>query len=132
VSVENGYRLMYAFRDAGYYFANVKIERSDSGEYMRDKEVIARYMRAGDERASFQEPRLLNGLEVIGLEKDTIDIGGVIGMYTAFLDRGYLVVTAYLLNQEKKKRRFNTIEEYRALRDRFLDDLTACVASAVH
>jgi hypothetical protein len=132
VSVQTGHRVMYAFEDAGYFFANVKIERSNPLEYERDKEVIVRQLRTIDGGNGFLGRRDMHGMPVFGSETDTLDRGGTIGIHTAFLDADHVVVTVYLLNQGKKNRRFNTIEEYRALRDRFLDDLTACVASAVH
>jgi len=39
------------------------------------------------------------------------------------------VTTIYFLNQEPKDRSFQTMEEYRAMRDRFLDIYTACAES---
>lgn len=129
VSVREGHRVMYAFQDAGYYFANVKIERSDFAVYPRDKEVILRQLRSIDD--GVQGDSVLNGMEVHWNEADSLDLGGTVGIYTIFLDRDHVVVTAYLLNQGKTHRRFGTMAEYRAVRDRFLDGLTRCVLEAV-
>lgn len=134
VSVQSGHRLMYAFPDAfaaaGYFFANVKIERSDSAEYTRDKEILARSYRLSIGAREDYSTWSVNGLPVHAVEADTLDHGGVIGMYTAFLDRDHLVITAYLLNQGTAHRRYDTMAEYRAVRDRFLDGLTACALEA--
>jgi hypothetical protein len=129
VSVMTGHRIMYGYQDVGYFFANVKIERSDSAHYERDKEVIVRYHKSLQNEAAYSA-WTLNEFTLHANESDSLNRGGVIGMYTGFLDREHLVVTAYLLNQGKMKRRFHTMEEYRALRDRFLNDLTTCVAAA--
>jgi hypothetical protein len=131
VHVEQGVRVGHAFRDADYLFANVKVERGGK-RYSREKGWILEQHRAQKgvrQKGMRQEEWLLNGLTVYGSEEDTLDHGGVIGMYTAFRDTSRLVITAYLLNQGQKARRFGTIEEFRALRAGFLDRLTACVDS---
>ena len=133
VSVTTGHRLMYAYRNAGYFFANVKIEQSNAAEYVRDKEVIERHLRSlrsTEDTNSVYSRRVMNGMPLHSYEANVLDEGGVIGIYTAFADRDHLVITAYLLNQGEKNRRFHTLAEYRILRDRFLDDLTACVTRA--
>jgi hypothetical protein len=130
VSVRTGHRMMYAFKDAGYFFANVKIEQSYSGKYARDKEAILRATRSLQDTGMILAERVVNTLPLLEYENTELDRGGVVGMYTIFFDRDRLVITAYLLSQEKRHRRFNTIGEYRALRDRFLDDLTTCVTAA--
>lgn len=56
--------------------------------------------------------------------------GGPIGTYVLFDDSRRMIVTVYFLNQRPGRRRFKTIEEYRTLRDRFLDDYTTCMARA--
>src|SRR5882762_6154379 len=40
VSVVDGYRVMFAYKDLFYFFANVKIEQSDPASYLRDKERV--------------------------------------------------------------------------------------------
>src|SRR6266550_9072397 len=40
VSVIDGYRVMFAYTDLTYYFANVKIEQSISDSYAHDKEIL--------------------------------------------------------------------------------------------
>ena len=68
----------------------------------------------------------MNGLDVRGLDRDKLE-GGVLGLYLLLDDTGRMVTTIYFLNQEPKDRSFQTIEEYRVMRDRFLATYTACI-----
>jgi hypothetical protein len=54
--------------------------------------------------------------------------GGPIGTYVLFDDSRKMIVTVYFLNQRAGRRQFRTIEEYRTLRNRFLEDYTTCIA----
>jgi len=140
VSVIDGYRVMFAYKDLLYYFANVKIEQSDAQSYAQDKEVIVRSLKnlASTKQAtkSIYADRIeLNGFEHYGADRDVIDVGGVMGIHVLFDERRHLVITIYVLNQDngpgniffKNKRRFNDINEYRVLRDDFLDGYSACL-----
>jgi hypothetical protein len=49
-------------------------------------------------------------------------------LYLLFDDASRMVTTIYFLNQEPKDRSFQTIEEYRAMRDRFLSTYTSCAS----
>ena len=68
----------------------------------------------------------LNGFEAHGLDRERLE-GGVLGVYLLFDDPAHSVTTIYLLNQEPQDRKFQTIEEYQSLRDRFLRSYTACI-----
>jgi hypothetical protein len=73
---------------------------------------------------------MLNGFEHYGIDRDKIDVGGQVGIHVLFYDRDHLVITIYILNQyrtELSKRRFTNIEEYRTLRDEFLDRYSSCL-----
>jgi hypothetical protein len=48
------------------------------------------------------------------------------GIYLVLDDANRTVSTIYFLNQYAEKRSFQTIEEYRQQRDRFLVGYTAC------
>ena len=45
VSVVDGYRVMFAYPDLTYYFANVKIEQSAPDSYALDKEVLVNQLK---------------------------------------------------------------------------------------
>jgi len=140
VSVLDGYRVMFAYRDLLYFFANVKVELSDPQSYEEDKrKVIADLKRAAStERVSkviYSDKTILNRFEHYCVDRDVIDVGGTIGIHVLLYDPKHLTITAYLLNQDDKdrfrslfgKRRFHNIDEYRALRDDFLNHYSECL-----
>ena len=69
---------------------------------------------------------MLSGLDVRGLDRDKLE-GGVLGLYLLLDDSSRMVTTIYFLNQEPRDRSFQTMEEYRGMRDRFLVTYTGCV-----
>jgi hypothetical protein len=60
------------------------------------------------------------------LDREKLE-GGVLGIYLFFDNSAHVVTNIYLLNQEPQNRKFQTIEEYRQLRDRFLVSYSACI-----
>lgn len=136
VSVVDGYRIMFAYPDLTYYFANVKIEQSAPDSYARDKETLVNQLKhyTGTKEATgmiFTDQVLVNGFEHYGLDRDKIDIGGQVGTHILFFDPAHLVVTIYFLNQSKavflNNRRFENIKQYRELRDDFLTHYSECL-----
>jgi hypothetical protein len=136
VSLLDGYRVMFAFPDLPYYFANVKIEESAADSYEQDKQIIIdqlKYFTTVKEATAmiFSDKTSLNGFDHYGLDRDKIDVGGVIGTHVLFYDSDYLVVTINFLNQSKavflNNRRFETIEEYGEIRDKFLNSYSQCL-----
>lgn len=144
VSVVDGYRVMFAYPDLTYYFANVKIEQSAPESYAADKRILAdelKYYSAIKEATAmiFTDRKILNGFEHYGIDRDKIDVGGQVATHVLFYDPAHLVVTIYFLNQSKavflNKRRFETIEQFHELRDEFLNSYSKClkrVADAQH
>ena len=144
VSVVDGYRVMFAYPDLTYYFANVKIEQSAPESYAADKKILAdelKYYSAIKEATAmiFTDRKILNGFEHYGIDRDKIDVGGQVATHVLFYDPAHLVVTIYFLNQSKavflNKRRFETIEQFHELRDEFLNSYSKClkrVADAQH
>jgi hypothetical protein len=141
VSVVDGYRVMFSYKDVRYYYANVKIEQSDPASYVQDKERIINSLKhvassKNNTNVIYAYKMILNGFEHYGTDRDVIDIGGTIGTHVLYLDSDNLIVTIYFLNQDDKttgsllwggKRRFNNIEEYRTLRDEFLSRYSECL-----
>ena len=132
VSVGEGYRVMLAFPDTDP-FVNLKIERSVPGHYAADKQIILDQLqflagRSKPEGAVTVERSVDKGIDIAALKalNDSRLEGGVVSMVTLFDDEQEVIATAYLLNQ--KRRAFQTLEEYKSLRDRFIDDLTSCMA----
>lgn len=136
VSVIDGYRVMFAFPDLTYYFANVKIEQSAADSYEQDKQILINQLKhfttTKDTTAIvFTDKILLNGFDHYGIDRDKVDVGGQMGTHVLFDDQNHLVVTIYFLNQSKavfgNNRRFETIKQYRDLRDDFLNSYSQCL-----
>src|SRR5689334_8940635 len=136
VSLLDGYRVMFAYPDLPYFFANVKIEQSSADSYEQDKQILIdqlKYYTTTKEPTAmiFADKTALNGFEHYSLDRDKIDVGGTIGTHVLFYNPKHLVVTIYFLNQSKaaffNKRRYETIGEYRQLRDDFLNAYSACL-----
>ena len=136
VSVVDGYRVMFAYPDLTYYFANVKIEQSAPDSFAADKEAIVNELKhyssiKVDHPMKFQDKIILNGFEHYGMDRDKIDVGGQVGIHVLFHNEAHLVVTIYFLNQSKavllNNRRFEDIKQYRELRDDFLNSYSECL-----
>ena len=144
VSVIDGYRVMFAYPDLTYYFANVKIEQSAPDSYAADKEVLVNQLKHYSSLKEahpmiFEDKTMLNGFEHYGMDRDKIDVGDQVGIHVLFYDPAYLVVTIYFLNQSKavflNNRRYEDIKQFRELRDDFLNSYSEClkrVADAKH
>ena len=136
VSVVAGYRVMFAYPDLTYYFANVKIEQSAPDSYAADKEVLVNQLKhySSIKEAHpmiFADKTILNGFEHYGMDRDKIDVGDQVGIHVLFYDSAHLVVTIYFLNQSKavllNNRRYEDIKQFRELRDAFLNSYSECL-----
>jgi hypothetical protein len=121
---------MFAYPDRDFY-ANVKVEILPEKNYAETRQSLIDnfdYMlNSGDGNTrNYALKPTLNGLDVRGLDRDKLE-GGVLGVYLLLDDSSRMVTTIYFLNQEPKDRSFQTLEEYRAQRDRFLATFAACV-----
>jgi hypothetical protein len=148
VSLADGYRVMLAYPSTEF-FANVKVELSQDSRYPADKRTVVESVRylanqsSKEARTSVPIDRpAYRGVDVYGVNFPTIDFyiannpptlgGGPIGTYVLFDDFRKMIVTVYFLNQRSGRRQFKTIEEYRTLRDRFLEDYTTCMARTAY
>jgi hypothetical protein len=127
IDLEAGMRIMFAYPLTDFY-ANVKAERlpADRFEPLK-KDLLANFEHLAHTstiNTSLRSP--LHGFEAYGLDREKLE-GGVLGIYLLFRNPDHTVTTIYLLNQEPTSRKFQTMDEYRALRDRFLDSYSACI-----
>ena len=136
VSVVAGYRVMFAYPDLPYYFANVKIEQSDPDSYVADKEILINQLKHHSSIKEahpmiFEDKKMLNDFEHYGMDRDKIDTGDQVGIHVLFYDSAHLVVTIYFLNQSKaaffNNRRYEDIKGYREVRDDFLNSYSECL-----
>ena len=130
ISLADGYRVMVAYNDQRDWFANIKAEKSVAGEYERDKqnaiENLKWAMSVGTEMET-QEPVKISFGEYEGYAsaRRTL-VGNMLGIYVLFSDADATITTFYFINQNSNRKRFQTIEEWRVVRDEFLKTYTAC------
>lgn len=132
ISLVDGYRVMVAYNNDRDWFANVKAEKSMAGEYQRDKEGVIENLKwaaSTSKELESQEPVSLtfNGYEGYGTSKRTLTTGDMLGIYVLFSDAEHTITTLYFINQNVKRKRFQTIEEWKAVRDEFLNTYTTCI-----
>ena len=118
---------MFAYPDTDFY-ANVKTELLPSANYSQLKQILLdglQHLAPGNTiNVALKSP--INGLEAHGLDRNKLD-GGVLGVYLFFDNTAHVVTTIYFLNQEPQSRKFQTLDEYHQLRDRFLDSYSSCI-----
>jgi hypothetical protein len=156
VSVIAGYRAMYAYPGTEY-FANVKVEQSAAGqfevdrrimeeaihsEYRRKKERIDTYFATNPQVKERAEANRLKGRDYIELEEGMRNgisyvsyVENVVGLTGATISQVHffvpstgISVTAYLIKQQRAK--FKDIQEFRSLRQEFIDGYSAFLASS--
>jgi hypothetical protein len=131
VGMVEGRRVMFAYPDKDFY-ANVKVEILPEKNYAESRQFLIDsfdYALASGKESTrnYGLKPTLNGMDVRGLDRDKLE-GGVLGLYLLFDDASRMVTTIYFLNQEPKDRSFQTMGEYRAMRDRFLATYTTCAS----
>jgi hypothetical protein len=133
ISLADGYRVMVAYNDDRDWFANIKAEKSVTAEYEQDKERALENLKwaaSTSKELESQEPVKVSfgEYEGYGTSKRTLT-GNMLGIYVLFSDVDRTITTFYFINQNPKRKRFQTVEEWRVLRDGFLSTYTTCVKS---
>lgn len=131
ISLADGYRVMVSYNENKDWFANIKVEKSVTADYEQDKERVIENLKwaaSTSKELESQEPiKILFGeYEGYGTSKRTL-IGNMLGIYVLLSDVDHTIITFYFINQNPKRKRFQTIEEWRILRDEFLKTYTTCV-----
>ncbi len=128
VSVVDGYRVAYSFPRT-FHFANLKAERSDPSRYAEDKQIVTRNLADmakadGDTALADFSDRGFSGQTLAKKELR----GTTLAITQIFSDEDSVIVTIYFMNQVPEMRRFQTHEEFIALRDSFIRGYVECVA----
>lgn len=132
IHILDGRRILFAYGLGGDYFANVKPELLPADTWAAQKSTLLDEIQAM-QRADFMMrpnttlPETMHGLEVHGFDRTDLN-GGTLGFYQLFDNAQHIATSIYFVNQQPLTRRFQTIEEYRDLRTRFLAAYTGCVA----
>jgi len=128
VSVVDGYRVAYSFPRT-LHFANLRAERSDPSRYAEDKQIVTRSLA---DMAKADGNTALAEFSDRGFSGQTLAKKGLSGTTLAitqiFSDEDSVIVTIYFMNQVPEMRRFQTHEEFIALRDSFIRGYVECVA----
>ncbi len=127
-----GRRIMFAYGIGGDFFANVKPEVLPDDTWAVEKQSLLDEMDAmlssdHDALPNTKLPPQMHGLEVRGFDR-TVLRGSTLGFYLLFDNTRHIATSVYFLNQDSLTRRFQTIEQYRGLRTRFLTAYTGCIA----
>jgi hypothetical protein len=127
-----GRRIMLAYGVGGDFFANVKPEVLAEATWAAEKqslldEIAAMLASDHDTMPNTGLPSTMHDLEVHGLDRTSLK-SGTLGLYLLFDNSRHIATSVYLLNQQPLTRRFQTIEQYRSLRTRFLTTYTGCIA----
>lgn len=127
-----GRRIMFAYGVLSDFFANVKPEVLPDDTWQIEKRALLdaeSYMlqSSHDLEPNTSLPPELHHLEVRGFDRNVLQ-GGTLGFYLLFDNTQHIATSIYLLNQKPLTRHFQTIAQYRELRDHFLRNYTACIA----
>lgn len=132
VSLADGYRMMM-YRQSREPFVNLKIERSAVAKFADDRNAIM--LQLAKLSAGANPPGSVplvtstrQGIEIASLNNPAIGTTGVVSMVQLFDAANGTIATAYILNQAPNMRDYADQAGYNALRDRFIDALTACMA----
>lgn len=131
VSRIDGYTVVFKNSSNGFV-ANVKVEQSNPQDYPEDKHIIVedlKFQLSTSKAMDSSEIKtaIMKRFETYGVDRNTVEIGQVIGTYVLFSDSDQKVITIYFRNQGPGKRKFQSIEEYRNLRDKFLTQYISCI-----
>lgn len=132
ISLADGYRVMVAYNNDRDWFANIKAEKSLTEEYERDKEGVIENLKwaasTSKELESLEPVKVsFNGYEGYGTSKRALTTEAMLGIYVLFSDTERTITTIYFINQNAKRKRFETIEEWKSVRDEFLNTYTTCI-----
>jgi len=128
----DGYRVLYN-NDKKAPFVNLKVELSDPNSYDSDKKRLLdnlKYLNAhsiGMETKELVELNF-NGYKISGLSRGTIETGSTLGIFTMFPGNG-VTVYFYFNNLKPEVRNFESVEDYKKQRDKFLEEYTKHLAT---
>ncbi|MCU0439001.1 MAG: hypothetical protein MUC49_13970 [Raineya sp.] len=123
----DGYRILYN-NEKNAPFVNLKVELSDKKSYDKDKKNLLDNLKYLNSHSQNMETKDLiklefNGYKVYGLSRATIETGSTLGTFVMFPGNG-VTVHFYFNNMKPEYRNFESVEDYKKQRDRFIDEYT--------
>jgi len=131
IPVEEGYRVLVTYRE-DEPFGNLKVERIPKKQYPDARiNLLSSFDFLSSEPSMDAKVRSqkINGVTFYGVDRAKL-AGGVLSVYALFQDDQSVIVSMYLLNAEPAERKFNTLAEYKTIRDEFLNAFSKCVVPA--
>ncbi len=123
----DGYRFLYN-NNKKAPFVNLKIELSDSKFYDKDQKNLLDNLKYLSSHSQNMETKDLielefNGYKVYGFSRATIETGSTLGTFVMFPGNG-VTVYFYFNNMKPEYRNFESVDDYKKQRDRFMDEYT--------
>ena len=131
VHLLDGYRVLITYAQ-DEPFVNLKVEQLAPSRFSAEKQALIENLEVLASRtAGMEKPeeKRVGPFEGYGITRRDF-AGNVLSTYVLFNDRRHIVTSIYLLNDDPAERQFQTIQDYRRLRDDFLKQYGACAADA--
>jgi hypothetical protein len=128
----DGYRVLYN-NDKKAPFVNLKVELSAPDSYESDKKRLLDNLKYLNAHSTGMETKDLvelnfNDYKISGLSRGSIEAGSTLGIFTMFPGNG-VTVYFYFNNLRPDVRNFQSVEDYKTQRDRFLEEYTKHLAT---
>ncbi len=127
VTCTDGYRVLYN-NDKNVPFVNLKVELSEKKAYDKDRKNLIDNLKYLNSHSTSMETKDLielefNGFKIYGLSRGTIETGSTLGTFVMFPGNG-VTVYFYFNNLKPEFRNFDSLDDYKNQRDRFIDEYT--------
>jgi len=123
----DGYRVLYN-NEKKAHFVNLKVELSEEKSYEKDQKNLLDNLKYLNSQSQKMETKDLielnfNGYKVYGFSRATIEAGSTLGTFVMFPGNG-VTVYFYFNNMKPEYRNFESVDDYKKQRDRFMDEYT--------
>ena len=123
----DGYRVLYN-NEKKAPFVNLKVELSEKNSYNKDQKNLIDNLKYLNSNSAGMETKDLielnfNGYKIYGLSRGTIEKGSTLGTFIMFPGNG-ITVYFYFNNLTPEYRNFESIDDYKKQRDKFIDEYT--------
>jgi hypothetical protein len=132
IPVIAGQRLGYAYPNTDF-FANVRVEMLPADTWQLEVSDLKRSI--DDDAAATPgilpastQGKKVSGVEIYGMNRTRIE-DEMMGKYLLIDPKTNILTTIYFLNQDPARRKYQSMQEYEALRDSFLTSYSACMAN---
>lgn len=128
----DGYRILYN-NEKKAPFVNLKVELSENNFYYKDQTKLLENLKYLNSHSQNMETKDLielefNGFKIYGFSRATIESGSTLGTFVLFPGNG-VTIYFYFNNLRPEFRNFESVEDYKKQRDRFIDEYTKYLTS---